>query len=54
MIAVSASQSIKESIQQLNRRNLFEIQEVDARSPVELAVELEAGNYQYAIFDLLF
>lgn len=54
MIAVSASQSIKDSIRQLNRRNLFEISEIDAHTPAELAEELETGNYQYAVFDLLY
>ena len=54
MIAVIASQSIRESVRQLNRRNLFEVQDIDGHAPAELAAELEAGNYQYAIFDLLY
>lgn len=54
MIAVVASQSIRESVRQLNRRNLFEVQDIDGHSPAELAAELEAGNYQYAVFDLLY
>lgn len=54
MVAVIASQSIRESVQQLNRRNLFEVQGLDGHTPAELATELEAGNYQYAIFDLLY
>jgi len=54
LIAVIASQSIRESVRQLNRRNLFEVQDIDGHAPAELAAELEAGNYQYAIFDLLY